>query len=287
MGFSPAAEVVINEERVRTLVRAQLPGSAGLPLRRVASGWDNDLWRLGDELVVRIPRRAQAASLVVGEATMLPRITSKRVPSVVLLGTAGAGIPWPWLVQRWIPGESAATVPRDRRTAWASTLAETFTAVHATDTSGAPRNPYRDGTLRSREAAFRGRLATLADADATVLAAAFDDGLHAPAHVGAKTLLHGDPHPGNMIVAAGSLAALIDFGDVCAGDPAVDLAAGWLVFNAAGRSAFRAALPANDATWRRARGWAAVIASALLATSDDTPELKRCGVETVQAIDAD
>ncbi|MEO6605045.1 MAG: phosphotransferase, partial [Aeromicrobium sp.] len=74
------------------------------------------------------------------------------------------------------------------------------------------------------------------------------------------------------------LAALIDFGDLTAGDPATDLAIAWLAFDAEGRAAYRAAhYPVDDATWLRARAWAAALTCALLLFSDDNPEMAAIG----------
>lgn len=77
------------------------------------------------------------------------------------------------------------------------------------------------------------------------------------------------------------LVALIDFGDLTAGDPATDLAAGWLFFSPEARARFRAQYErereSDGATWQRARGWALSIASAMAAHSDDNPRLTRLG----------
>ena len=118
--------------------------------------------------------------------------------------------------------------------------------------------------------------------------AAWEELSSAPAWDGPPTWLHGDPHPANLLLAGDHLAAVIDFGDLAGGDPATDLAAAWLVFDPAGRSAFRTRTNdlcgRDDATWTRARGWALSIATALTTHSDDNPPLARTGTHTIDQV---
>ena len=67
MADRPSAEVVITPDLVRRLLRDQHPGLADLDLEEVGEGWDNSILRLGPDLAVRIPRRQQAAELVLNE----------------------------------------------------------------------------------------------------------------------------------------------------------------------------------------------------------------------------
>ncbi len=60
----------------------------------------------------------------------------------------------------------------------------------------------------------------------------------------------------NLLVQDGRLCAVIDFGGVGIGDPAMDVVPAWSVFNTAGREIFRQGLDVDDATWARARGYA-------------------------------
>lgn len=64
------------------------------------------------------------------------------------------------------------------------------------------------------------------------------------------------PTAGNLLVVAGRLSAVIDFGGLNVGDPACDLQPAWNVFAGSSRSRFRAELDVDDASWSRGRGWA-------------------------------
>ncbi|MFD1214485.1 phosphotransferase, partial [Arthrobacter sp. GCM10027362] len=156
--------------------------------------------------------------------------------------------------------------------------------------AAAPANPVRGVPLRSRDEAVRQRLAALSGALVPRAAVLWRQLSTVPAWDGPALWLHGDLHPANLITHSGRLAAVVDFGDLTAGDPATDLAAAWLVFDDAGRRIFKASLEArrhiDAATWQRGRGWALNIATALLAHSDDSPLLRRIGEETlVQVLD--
>ncbi|WP_127474566.1 phosphotransferase [Microbacterium sulfonylureivorans] len=302
MPDKPAAELVIDEALVRRLVCAQavpaIADAATLPLRKVAEGWDSEVWRLGPHHAVRLPRRALAAPLIRNEHRALPIIaprveaTGVRVPLPVLEGAPDEGYPWAWSVVPWIEGSRGIDAPRPERAGWAAALAAALAALHIEAPADHPVNPVRGRPLATRAAAFddrlRGLIATghVDSADACRLGAAWSAGLEAPAWTSPPVWIHGDLHPGNLVAAGPVLRGIIDFGDVTAGDPAYDLAVAWLAFDTAGRTAFIAATGATyDApTWTRAHAWAAAIAVTLLAHSDDNPDYAALGAESVREV---
>ncbi len=118
------------------------------------------------------------------------------------------------------------------------------------------------------------RLATDDVPRAVELATLWRTAAGAPTHVGPPVWVHGDLHPFNLLVEPTPLgdrrlSAVVDFGDLTAGDPAVDLATRWLTLDDAGGRTFASLVDADPATWTRARGWAVSIASALAVTDDD------------------
>lgn len=288
----PAAEVDVDEALVRTLLVEQHPDLADLPLVEVASGWDNVIFRLGDDLVVRLPRRAVAAPLVEHELRWLPEL-APRLPLAVPVprrrGGPGAGYPWSWSVARWQPGTVASETPPDDPGATADVLGRFLAALHRPAPTDAPANPYRGGPLVDRDATLRTRLDHLgASVDRRAVEACWDDALAAAPHRGPAVWLHGDLHPANLVVHGGRLVAVLDFGDLTAGDPATDLAVAWMAVPAEARPRLRAAVgEVDDDTWRRARGWALSHAIACLATSDDHPAMAAVGAATLAAVLAD
>ncbi len=272
---TPAAEVDVDVPLVRALLADQHPDLADRRLRIVANGWDNVVARLGDDLAVRLPRRTAAARLIEHEQRWLPEIARRvapvvPVPAPVRLGRRALGYPWSWSVVRWLPGDVVGE--RAAGPGVAAALAAFVGLLHVPAPSDAPVNPFRAVPLATRSDAVLERLATADVPRARELAALWRTAAAAPRHTGPPVWVHGDLHPFNVLVerAAGGdrLSAVVDFGDVTAGDPAVDLATAWLSFDREGRRTFRAQVAADDATWTRARGWAVSIASALW-TSDD------------------
>jgi aminoglycoside phosphotransferase (APT) family kinase protein len=275
----PVAEVDVDVALVRGLLTSQYPApSAHLPLVEVARGWDNAIFRLGDDLAVRLPLRALAAPLLEHEAAWLPELSAwlpagVAAPVPVFRGGPDAGYPWSWTVVPWLTGEVLAAVPVGDRTAYAEGLADALVALHRPAPREAPANPWRGvalgDRLRHAHADLDVARAALGHEEAVVLAEAWAEGLAGPRWPGPPVWLHGDPHPLNVLVRDGRVRALLDWGDVTSGDPASDLATAWLSFDRSGRTAFRrrvdAAGTVDPAVWRRAAGWAAAITLALLA----------------------
>ncbi|MFB7891389.1 aminoglycoside phosphotransferase family protein [Microbacterium sp. NPDC056044] len=288
MPDKPAAEVSIDATLIRRLLAAQaadtIPDAGDLPLRKVAEGWDSEVWRLGTQHAVRLPRRAMAAPLVLHEQAVLPGVATRlaplsvRVPAPLVAGVASSGYPWAWSVVPWIDGMSALDQSPAERGVWAGTLARALMALHTDAPVDHPVNPFRGVPLAARADAVEERLQSLRgglldDESADALHAVWRAGLRAEPWDHGPVWIHGDLHPGNLVANEGALAGIIDFGDVTAGDPAYDLAVAWLAFDPAGRERFIAATGARyDAgTWVRARAWAAAVVLILLAHSDDNP----------------
>ncbi len=264
-GHRPPADVDVTEGLVRALLAAQHPDLADLPLAHAGGGWDNEMWRLGTDLAVRVPRRELGARLAEHEQRWLPHLAALvpvTIPAPVRRGAPADGYPFPWSVVRWVTGTPAWRQPVAERSAWAPDLADALADLHVPAPPDAPENPFRGGPLVERDERVRARLD---GTDRAGLLELWADALSAPTWAGPPLWLHGDPHPANLVVRDGHLAGIVDFGDMTAGDPATDLSTAWLTFDADGRRAFRERLAArgavDPATWRRGRGWAVALAS--------------------------
>ena len=290
----PAAEEVLDVDRVRGLLREQFPDLAARPLSLLANGWDNALMRLGDDLLVRLPRREPAARLVANEQRWLPQLAPSLplpVPVAVRMGRPGPSYPWPWSITRYLPGTSAGrTTALDPHRA-ARTLATFLASLHVPAPTEAPVNPFRGVALSVREHLFEANLELAgAGIDATAARSSWRTAVHAPVWDGPPVWLHGDLHPENILVAGGDVIAVIDFGDITSGDPATDLAVVWMLLPPADRAAFwdsyaaHAAHPVDDALKVRTRGWALAFATVFLAHSADNPVLSKIGLHTATAV---
>ncbi len=260
-------ELVYEQDLVRALLRDQHPDLADLELRAVSGGWDNQLWRLGAELAVRLPRTERAPALLHQEQTWLPMLARRLplpTPVPVRTGTPSSLFEHTWTIARWVEGEPADRAPITRIEA-AEVLAGFLRALHHQAPADAPANPSR-GVPLAGLAGVAGWFEVLAGhPDADAAREVWDSAVAAPAWPGAPRWLHGDLHPANVVVRDGMLAGVIDFGDLCAGDPATDLGAAWLLLPAGAASRFFDAYArADDATITRARGWAVLRALNLI-----------------------
>jgi aminoglycoside phosphotransferase (APT) family kinase protein len=246
--------VEIDEDLVRSLLRDQHPDLAGLGLREVPAGWDNKLWRLGDELAVRLPRTSRAPGLLRKEYRWLPSLAPRLplpVPTPVRIGEPSDRFPKTWTVVKWVPGEPADRASISRGDHAAENLAGFLKALHQKAPRDAPVSASRGAPIKSQGDEFL-------QADAPDgLRKVWEDAVSAPAWDGPPLWLHGDLHPANVVVSEGALSGVIDFGELCGGDPALDLEAAWLILPAGTAPRFFAAYGgADEATIGRARGWA-------------------------------
>ena len=260
-------EVLVDEALVRRLVAGQFPDWKDLPITPVPySGTDNAIFRLGDDMVVRLPRIHWATAQVHKEHTWLPVLAPRlplRVPTPVRLGAPGLGYPWHWAVHDWLDGENALNASVDDLEQAALDLAALVTTLRSVDP--AAREPAlsggRGGPLADRDAEVRTAIASLeGHIDVEKTAAVWQASLDAPPWHGAPVCLHADITPGNLLVNNGRLSAVIDFGMLTAGDPATDLMVAWNYLTSETRPTFREALSDDDATWSRGRGWALSVA---------------------------
>jgi aminoglycoside phosphotransferase (APT) family kinase protein len=264
-----ADEVPIDADLVRRLLAGQLPDLARLPLRAVEPwGTDNATWRLGDELVVRLPRIGWAREQVDLEATWLPRLApllSVRIPEPVVVGEPAEGYPYRWAVHRWLPGEPARPDRIADPARLAEDLARTVVELRSVPVEGAPPARGRARPLQEYDREARRAIAGAAHlVDADTALGIWEDALAAPPHVGPPVWVHGDLD-GNCLLTAGRLSGLVDWGSACAGDPAVEVQVAWSdLLTEAARRRFLDLVEADDAAIARARGAAVQQACAAL-----------------------
>lgn len=288
-----AGKFDVDAPLVERLVARQFPHWAGLAVAPVAEdGWDNWTFRLGDSLKVRLPSAAAYAGQAEKEARWLPRLAPHlpvAVPVPRALGAPGPDYPWPWSVLDWLEGEPAspATVPDPM--AFAADIAAFLNALWAIDATGGPppgaHNFHRgaDPVAVYGEEARRAIDAIAGRIDAPAAHALLDRAAAVP-HAGPPVWVHGDIAAGNLLVRDGRLAAVIDFGSSAVGDPACDLVIAWVYFTGPARAAFRAALPADEPTWLRARAWALWKAALVTAANAPTNPAETAPLAVIDAV---
>jgi aminoglycoside phosphotransferase (APT) family kinase protein len=254
-------EVEVTDDLVRRLVADQFPEWADRPLRRVPStGTDNAMYRLGDDLGLRVPRIHWAVPQVEREHAWLPQLAPHlpaAVPVPLAVGEPGHGYPYPWLVFGWLEGTDA--LHGDGSFDWsvlAVDAAAFVRALHRVDLPDQPRARSRGGRLAPFDEHVRRSIRRLAgELDVARAEAVWDEALAAEPWTPPYVWVHADLLPGNVLVGAnGRLAGVIDWSAAGTGDPAADTMLGWAM-PAEARAVYRQALGLDDATWARGRGW--------------------------------
>jgi aminoglycoside phosphotransferase (APT) family kinase protein len=254
-----AGEIRVDVAVARSLIAEQFPQFANRPITLVRStGTVNALYRLGDDLCIRLTRVPDWAEGLDRERAWLPRLAphlTLAIPEPVAQGSPTAAYPYPWAIYRWLEGlPYADDLIRDEREA-ALDLTLFIRELRSVDTRGAPPGGRRpllelDSVTRSAIAACRDLV------DTPAVSALWTRLLATEPWQGRPVWIHGDLLRPNLLVRDGRLSAVIDFGGIGAGDPAFDVIPAWSVFSRPGRSVFRAALDVDDETWRRGRAYA-------------------------------
>jgi aminoglycoside phosphotransferase (APT) family kinase protein len=260
-----ADEADIDESLVRRMLATQFPQWADLPVTPIDSaGTDNAMYRLGEDMAVRLPRVPRATGQVDKEQRWLPWLAphlSLAIPVPLAMGEPGDGYPWRWSIYRWLEGETPTmdriAAPREAATALAGFVTDLWRIDPTDGPAPGDHNVGRGSPLATRDTGTRAAIAALHDTlDTDAVTAAWEAALRAPTWDGPPVWLHGDLIATNLLAVDGRLSAVIDFGCLGIGDPACDVMPAWTFFTGQTRQAFREALQVDDPTWERGSGWA-------------------------------
>lgn len=257
--------IVVTTQQVRALIESQFPQWAVLDVQPVElSGWDNRSFRLGDEMLIRMPSAERYVAQVEKEHRWLPALAPLLpvpIPAPLALGQPGEDYPFCWSIYRWLEGEPLARhLDGVDLSVIAIDVAAFLQALHGIDASAGPpagaHNFHRGGSLAVYEEEARASAARLSDEVDQALAMEIWQLALSSRWQGQGVWVHGDIAEGNLLVQDGRLSAVIDFGSSGVGDPSSDLILAWNVLDAESRAVFRRALDLDEATWQRGRGWA-------------------------------
>ncbi len=257
-------ELEVTSDLVRRLLGTQFPRWSDFELQPLAStGTDNALFRLGNDMVVRMPIVDWAVADVEKEQEWLPRLAPflpVPIPTPISMGVAGDLYPHRWSIYRWCVGENPKVGYLTQPLELASDVANFLSALRNIDTAGGSI-ASRGLPLADRDEATRIAISSLSSMmDTREITAVWESALELPVWDGPNVWVHGDLSPGNILTIGGRLSAVIDFGSLGVGDPAVDLIIAWNLFPSDVRPGFRAQAGVDEATWKRGRAWALSIA---------------------------
>ena len=269
MQGTPLAEVKIDALLVSQLLAQQHPDLQHLSIQFIDQGWDNVMFRLGDHLAVRLPRRAIAADLLEKEQQWLPKLAKQvpiPIPVTLRIGRPHSNYPWKWSIIPWLSGRVADK--RQLNASHARQFAQFLKALHILAPKNAPKNQFRGVPLIQRFAMLEERMQRVETQTGMItptLRSLWKQAVDAPIDVEA-TWIHGDLHPRNILVDSCNVTGIIDWGDLSVGDRATDLAAFWFLFPEPHlrKQAITAYGEISEATLVRAKGWAIFFGVVLL-----------------------
>lgn len=228
-------------------------GATATTLR--VNGVDNTLYRLGEEVIVRLPRSGWSSERVAEELRWLPWLAPQlpiAVPLPLAAGVSAEGYPWAWAIYSWLDGEPATIERIADPVGFARAIAVFIAALRRVDPTGGPPAGL---PLRQRDTSVRAAIVALRDEiDADTATAVWEVAVGLPVRGGPSVWLHGDLAPGNVLMSNGRPSASIDFAAMGVGDPSDDVRAAWTLVPPGARAGFRAALQVDDAAWVRGRG---------------------------------
>lgn len=288
-------KIHIDVTLVRQLIDTQFTQWKNLPIKSVeSSGWDNRTFHLGKHMTVRLPSAADYSLQVEKEHFWLPKLAPLLplpIPTPLAMGKPGGGYPWHWSIYSWLDGNTTSVDCITDLPKFATDLAQFLVALQQCDATGGPvagpHSFYRGGALSTYDAEVRQAITILGgkidtDAITEVWNTALASTCGSP-----PVWVHGDIAVGNLLVAKGQLSAIIDFGQLCIGDPACDLAIAWTFLKGKSRDAFRSGMKLDNATWARGRGWtlwkALIVYAGLPGTNSLEIERSRQIIEEVLA----
>jgi aminoglycoside phosphotransferase (APT) family kinase protein len=284
-------EVATDADQVRRLVAAQFPEWAGLEVTAMPiGGTDHALYRIGDELVARLPRIEWALDQADSDRRWLPRLAPHLpvpIPVPIATGQPAEGFPWEWSVVPWLPGDNPTPANADLD-GLAHDLAEFVVAMHAIDPTGGPlkTGTTRGVPLQDRDDLTRQAIDELGDRiDSKRITEAWGHALTAAPWTKDPVWIHGDLLAGNLLVTDRRLSAVIDFGGLGLGDPAPDLVPAWNLLDGDAREIFRKASGYDDDTWRRGWGWS--LSTSLVALPyywDTAPDIAAKSRQTIATL---
>lgn len=258
--------LLISLALVKNLIGQQFPQWNHLPIKPVEfSGWDNRTFRLGNDMLVRLPSAQRYAAKVAIEQKWLPILAphlSLAIPKPLAMGQPSENYPFNWSVYQWIEGESANSLNIEDvyLPQIAISLAQFLNELHKIDiTDGpiaGPHNFWRGGSLSIYDTETKSAIDQLKDIiDVDQVTAVWKKALNSQ-WTKNPVWLHGDLSAGNILIKNNQLVAVIDFGGMAIGDPACDMVIAWTFLKDESRKLFKSRLNLDLDTWNRARGWA-------------------------------
>jgi aminoglycoside phosphotransferase (APT) family kinase protein len=241
-----SADAVVDEGLARRLL-GQFPELEVRTLRRFAEGWDNAVWLVNERWAFRFPQRAISIPGLELELLVLPHLAGRLplpAPNPVFVGRPEGDYPWPFFGGELLPGRETCDAELDdgARLAVALDVAGFLCALHAIEVPvELPVDVNWRADMTRRVPHARGQLAEVERLGIWRVPPAVKRVLDEAERLPPPTelaLVHGDLHFRHVLVADGAASGVIDWGDTCRSDPAIDLQLVWSFLPPESRGAF-------------------------------------------------
>lgn len=256
----------ITLELAKKLISTQFPEYADLTVTEVEQqGFDNRTYRIGDDMLIRMPTAESYALKVPIEQQLLPKLAkhlSVAIPAPIKIGKPSEDYPYLFSIYKWLDGRSANHVTLDEQSLenLAFELANFLKELQAiTDVEGpspGQHNWYRGDHVSVYDSGARQQIAELAEIIDSNSAIDLWERACATKLNKAPVWIHGDFAASNILIKDNKLSGVIDFGGIAMGDPASDLVIAWTYLKGKARDIFVSAMGLDDDTWLRAKAWA-------------------------------
>ncbi|QQR53698.1 aminoglycoside phosphotransferase family protein [bacterium] len=252
-------------ELARKLILKQFPEFSHLPVSNIEKqGHDNRTFRLGSELLIRMPIAEDYALKVPKEQELLPQLAkylSVNIPVPIKMGKPSTDYPYPFSICKWLPGKSinllTLTEQEKEQLAYdvAQFLKKLQTIKGLKELLPGQHNWWRGDHVSVYDQGARKQIQELAGIIDVNQALELWNQACATKWNNAPVWIHGDVAIGNLLMDDGKLSAVIDFGGAAIGDPACDLVIAWTYFSRKSRQIFMSEMNMDSDTWLRARAW--------------------------------
>jgi aminoglycoside phosphotransferase (APT) family kinase protein len=248
------------------LIAEQFPAFSHLLITDVEQqGHDNRTYRLGSDMLIRMPTAEHYALKVPKEQALLPQLAKRlslSIPAPIKMGKPSADFPYSFSIYKWLPGKSInlLTLTEQEKEQLAFDLAQFLKELQAINDVEGPtpgqHNWWRGDHVIVYDKGAREQIAELADLIDTKRSLALWHQACTTKWNKTPLWVHGDFAIGNMLMNDGKLSAVIDFGGAAVGDPACDLVIAWTFLSGIAREIFINEMNLDHDTWLRARAWA-------------------------------
>lgn len=247
------------------LIAEQFPEYAGLTITDIEKqGHDNRTYRLGDDMLIRMPTAQYYAEKVAIEQELLPRLAqhlSIQIPTPIKMGKPSEYYPYPFSIYKWLSGRSInlLTLTDQEKEQLAFDIAKFLKELQAINVDGpkpGQHNCYRGDHVSVYDEGARTQIAELDGIIDTSKALGLWNKACETKWDKPPVWIHGDFAVGNMLMDGGKLSAIIDFGGTAVGDPACDLVIAWTYLSGKAREIFMKEMDMDQDTWLRASAWA-------------------------------